>query len=531
MRFLHWLSGLAVLVGMGILGYVNLPLGAIFLFGGTAIWLATQRGAPAVIRRYVTAKRSSGENKTRRQEAKEQFSRLNKAEQEALRLILLHGSILPHKIRDHLAKQGYAEPERVLDDIRAKTSFVSATFSGDFSVNPSMKDLLEEFIEEPFLAHPIVGYVGVSLLALAVLAVGYVIYKKVLVPKPSSQFLAVESKPSVPSSSTPAITNGNNETSTTPATNKPHKRITHDKPPTPNISTSGDRSPSIGSVTQGSGSIVQNGGTGNSATTVIQSNCADRAGDEPYPYKDMCRDILAGLTISIAQNAISKSQQLEADLDELQKRNEFDQRSAHFKWVFSDDIRLCCLRQMANLRIELINHRIPDAIEDTGESECKSLERPENWRGDTYISWSRVRDCAQYLKKLGLRLKQNVTPRPLPKEMQFSEEQFPVHDSTLSTFGLVATITPESTVSHGYIVVEFSSHPTQVSCDCADCEMLFTNMQTVANQDLIRYLEAHVMDTYGLIIGKTPLTRDRPLHVRAANTVEFHVSKVTLFDE
>jgi hypothetical protein len=185
MRFLHWLGGLSVVAGLGILGYSNPQLGAVLLFGGVALWLATQRGAPAVIRRYFGNKPFGG--KSRKQEAKEQFARLNRAEHEALRLILLHGSILPNKVSDHLHEQGFADPERAVDNIRGKTSFLLGSVSGDFSVNPSMKDLLEELIEEPLLAHPAVGYAGVAAMVVVSIVIGFAIYGKVLAPKSKAQ--------------------------------------------------------------------------------------------------------------------------------------------------------------------------------------------------------------------------------------------------------------------------------------------------------------------------------------------------------
>lgn len=180
--FFHWLGGIAVIAGMGVFGYQNPAVGVVLLFGGSALWLASQKGAVAVIRRFVMsiASRNVAETKiSKRGEARAQFDSLSKAEREGLRIFWAHGTAMPDKVTTRLKAEGYAEPEKVVDSIRAKTSFLVGSFSGEVSVNPSMKDVLEELTEEPFLARPAFGYVGMALALAAVIGCGYLFYTKV----------------------------------------------------------------------------------------------------------------------------------------------------------------------------------------------------------------------------------------------------------------------------------------------------------------------------------------------------------------
>src|SRR5713226_5362908 len=194
----HWLGGIASAAGLAVFGYINPALGVVLLFGGVALWLATQKGAIAVIRRWARsiASGKAGNGTTdRRKEAQAQFLSLNDAEREGLKMFVLYGTALPNMVTSQLGTKGYAEPEKVVDSIRGKTSFLVGSFSGEVSINSAMKDILEELLEEPLLAHPIVGYAVMAFVIVAVVGSGYLFYTRIFPGKPQTKVAVDRSTP------------------------------------------------------------------------------------------------------------------------------------------------------------------------------------------------------------------------------------------------------------------------------------------------------------------------------------------------
>lgn len=129
--------------------------------------------------------------------------------------------------------------------------------------------------------------------------------------------------------------------------------------------------------------------------------CTDKVRDGPDPYKDVCSKVVADVAMNIGTKAYSKAEELGQTLRDLQSSNQ-NYRVPHFRGMFAYDIKVCCVQSMLELHTELVKRRVPDAIEDDGESRFIGLA----WRSRdaNYSDWSEVSDCAQYLQRLATAL-------------------------------------------------------------------------------------------------------------------------------
>jgi hypothetical protein len=140
-----WLGGIAMALGLAIFGYQNAMLGVILVFGGVAIWVIAQKKTMLLIERVFANKDTRltmDEDSARRTNVRNQFGGLSLAEKEAIQHVKANGHILPHQIAQHLVSNGFANPTGIVDGIRSKTPFLVGSFSGEFSINPELKELL-----------------------------------------------------------------------------------------------------------------------------------------------------------------------------------------------------------------------------------------------------------------------------------------------------------------------------------------------------------------------------------------------------
>jgi len=147
-------SVILMTIGLAVLGWVNPTVGVICLFGGAALWIVCQKKTVLVIERVVASKsrrQALDAQVATKKRIREQFEGLSTAEKEAVKHVRMNGHILPQQVTSHLANQGFADAAGVIDSIRSKTPFLLGSFSGEFSINPDLKDFLDELLYPPLL--------------------------------------------------------------------------------------------------------------------------------------------------------------------------------------------------------------------------------------------------------------------------------------------------------------------------------------------------------------------------------------------
>jgi hypothetical protein len=89
-----------------------------------------------------------------------------------------------------------------MDSIAAKTSFLTKDHAGNFSLNATLKEQIEDILEQPWLGHPFYAWAGYVLLAFLALGIGYGVRRVVSVGGAGSP--VATSQPSNPALSQPA---------------------------------------------------------------------------------------------------------------------------------------------------------------------------------------------------------------------------------------------------------------------------------------------------------------------------------------
>ena len=158
------LSGIAsvVLSAIGASRRTGLPswtfwvaAGICFLIASFRAWLKEHQALEAANAEIVRlgAPRFSEE---RRRAAQEQLAKLNSSEHHVLRELLIRGEMLESQATEYLESLKLGRLSGWLNSISSKTSFVNRDFVGQYRVNPTFKQLLEELLSSgaPDINHP-----------------------------------------------------------------------------------------------------------------------------------------------------------------------------------------------------------------------------------------------------------------------------------------------------------------------------------------------------------------------------------------
>lgn len=175
------LAGVLMTIGLAILGWVNPTLGVVCLFGGAATWIVCQKKTISIIERVIASKSRRqvlDEESAKKQHAREQFLGLSASEKEAVKYVKLNGHILPQQVASYLASRGFADADGIIDKVRSKTPFLLGSFSGEFSINPELKEPLDELLNPPLL-NPTVRGVALAVVVIAVVGCGFLFRKYV----------------------------------------------------------------------------------------------------------------------------------------------------------------------------------------------------------------------------------------------------------------------------------------------------------------------------------------------------------------
>jgi len=235
----------------------------------------------------------------------------------------------------------------------------------------------------------------------------------------------------------------------------------------------------------------------------------------------------------------NKIEQLASEANESSQGTDAAFRS-FTTWRFTREFNECCAQDLKELRTEILRRLGPPA-KDPDEISAWTLlfpdvkyQEPANTVHQRPVSPRSVIDYAPYLRRLGLRLKRRTTPRSAPRALHFSEEPI-APDKRNMAYNIMVTIKTETTVSVGYILVEFDARLVSAGTDLADSRLVIwpaRDTKLIDNTDLTDYLKKCELATYyALAIGRTPFTSENPVHVSASGTVPLHAAKVILFDE
>jgi hypothetical protein len=85
----------------------------------------------------------------REEETLAQLRKLDLAELEAVRIVLVAGPMLPNQIEKRVQQKELSRPDRnVVNDVRSKTTLFQGSFSGEISLNPDLKNSIEKLLPE-----------------------------------------------------------------------------------------------------------------------------------------------------------------------------------------------------------------------------------------------------------------------------------------------------------------------------------------------------------------------------------------------
>lgn len=203
-------------------------------------------------------------------------------------------------------------------------------------------------------------------------------------------------------------------------------------------------------------------------------------------------------------------------------------------WRFNNDFNDCCAQDLKDMRAELLRRLGPKGKDNDEIEEWTALFPADKYPmippNAKYVLPQSLRSYAGYFRRLAVRLKRRTVPRAAAKPLPFVET--PIESDEKFSHRIVATITTKETIANGYIIVEFDKSPASIGTDFPGKYVM--DWRLIDNRDFAEYV-ANLMSNrityYALAIAGTPLTPSTPMHVVAAGANDFHVTKVTLFDE
>jgi hypothetical protein len=144
-----------------------------------------------------------------------------------------------------------------------------------------------------------------------------------------------------------------------------------------------------------------------------------------------------------------------------------------------------------------------------------------------------VASYAPYLRRLGLHLKRRQIPRNAPRKLQFSEVQTDPQPPWNFPFNIRVTVTTETTISAGYIVLEIDGAFANMSSDLLGAKLISgDDMKFIDNPEVERHVHKYELSKFIIAIGKSPFTPERPIHINlSGKSSPVHVANLTLFDE
>lgn len=93
-------------------------------------------------------------------------------------------------------------------------------------------------------------------------------------------------------------------------------------------------------------------------------------------------------------------------------------------FFFSNEFKKCCAQDVKELRIEILRRLGPPAKDPKEESAWEFLFPSVQFSGPPMdINPMAVKEYAQHLRRLGLKLKRRSVPRAAPRELHFTEQQ------------------------------------------------------------------------------------------------------------
>ena len=148
------LSGIAsvILTAIGATRKAGLPswtfwvaAAVCFIFASFRVWLKQYQAVQAANAEIARLQRPKF-SEERREAAQEQLAKLNASERQILRELLIRGEMLEGQATDYLESRGLGRLSGILNCIEAKTNFVNRDFVGQYRVNPTFRELLEELL-------------------------------------------------------------------------------------------------------------------------------------------------------------------------------------------------------------------------------------------------------------------------------------------------------------------------------------------------------------------------------------------------
>lgn len=213
-------------------------------------------------------------------------------------------------------------------------------------------------------------------------------------------------------------------------------------------------------------------------------------------------------------------------------------------FIFSKDFKDCCAQGLRGLRAEILRRLGPPGDNPEEKKHWESVfmddrlekEWPSNVPLPTQLTeiWPMsVIAYAPYLRELGIKLKRRAIPFAPPLRLHFLVQTLPLLDPKFAVT-TVATIQPQSTISRGYILIEFIGEWATMGSDLKDITPIITggDVEESENIPLIHYMTTLKSGSfYALKIGALPITPDSPLHFVVSGAKPVTITKVIWFDD
>jgi hypothetical protein len=147
---------------------------------------------------------------------------------------------------------------------------------------------------------------------------------------------------------------------------------------------------------------------------------------------------------------------------------------------------------------------------------------PLQYRANHFLLPQEIDECVDQLRKLAKMAAPQNTRNAQPLAV------FEQSSVTGSTYKLVATITPRSLETSGYVFVQLQGEPASISTDFQGSKLVISP-RDVVNEQLAALLRQSTPRQYVLEIGDKPLEPDIPIHIFASGAKKLHVVKALLF--
>jgi hypothetical protein len=245
------------------------------------------------------------------------------------------------------------------------------------------------------------------------------------------------------------------------------------------------------------------------------------------------RDLYAGVSDQqLAATALDQVRSMEERTNEAMTELRASSIPNGVRSLFSFDFKECCLSQVEYLRAELLKRLGPSAYSSEEMQSFNGTMGLTEIDTNPTASIGAVANYIPHFRRLAILLKHKATPLRPPLTLHFSELVVPYGGKGFQYQEVITIDVPNDTQS-GYIVVLFDGRPATVGGDLADATFIATDRDVIDDKQLTDIVAAWdpAKSHYALKIGRTPVFKDKPIHIFTEAPQPVTASQVLYFEE